>query len=256
MEGGTQNERWTPAPGRPVLRADEVHVWRANVDEITPALGEMERVLSAEEHTRAGRFRFARHRQRFIVQRAVLRRVLARYLDVSPAALNFSFGSHGKPALADGGKDAPSFNVSHSAGIALYAVTQHREVGIDVEWCLRRVDHVGIARRFFSAREAEALSVLPREQRGAAFFALWTCKEATLKAIGRGLFFPMNRVEVSLDAGNQPTLESIAGDESAARRWSCKELVPAEDHVATLVAEGNGWKVDRWRYVFDQRCGD
>ena len=240
-------EAWRTAPDRPALGTDEVHVWCVKVNEVASGPSKMGCILSVEEREKAARLRFDRDRRRFVIRHVMLRIVLARYLDEEPAALRFLFGPHGKPMLGDGGdKAALSFNMSHSADIALCAVTRNRRVGLDVEWCLRKVDDVEMAGWCFSTREAETLRELPVGRQVHAFFALWTCKEAYLKAVGRGMSFPMNEVEVSLSGGSRPKLESIGGSNSAARRWSCRQLMPVEDYDAAVVAEGNDWKLSRW----------
>lgn len=259
MKPGMLDTPRTSAPSRPALKADEVHVWRVNVDDVAPLLPGMTCILSPEERDRAERFRFPGDWRHFVVRHAGLRLLLGRYLDADPAALGFALGPHGKPALVDRGKDALSFSMSRSGDIVLYAVTRDREVGIDVEWCLRDVDCLDIARQFFSAREAEALSALDHAQRRLRFFRLWTCKEAYLKAVGQGLSFPMNEVEVSLHGGNRPVLESIGGSDWAARQWSCWQWTPAEDYIAAVVAEGSDWKTScrvlpRWTVLLSSAC--
>jgi 4'-phosphopantetheinyl transferase len=97
-------------------------------------------------------------------------------------------GPHGKPALD--GTSTPvdlRFNLAHSGRLALYAVALQVEVGIDVERVRAGVDFLGIAARFFSLREAAGLCRLSPELRTPAFVALWTRKEAAVKATGEGL---------------------------------------------------------------------
>src|SRR5207344_1775045 len=81
-------------------------------------------VLSAEELARSTRFRYDQDRDRFIVGRATLRRLLAGYLGGHPAAIDIEPGRFDKPGLA--GRFAASrlrFNLSHSAGLAAFAFT-------------------------------------------------------------------------------------------------------------------------------------
>ena len=87
---------WAPPP----LAADVIHVWAFALDLEADRLSALRQTLSPEEGARAGRFRFARHRDRFVAARGQLREVLARYLDVPPGALAFAYGPQGKPFLA------------------------------------------------------------------------------------------------------------------------------------------------------------
>jgi len=126
---------WRLPPGILVLGCDEVHVWRASLDQTPSQIQSFLHTLAADEQARAERFYFERDREHFIVGRGVLRAILGGYLDRVPKCLSFCYGSHGKPALGgDSDGDAIRFNVSHSRGVALYAVTRGREVGVDLEW--------------------------------------------------------------------------------------------------------------------------
>src|SRR5438477_256189 len=94
-------------------------------------------ILPCHHHSRrSGIYRPAlwEHAAGFIIARGVLRILLGRYLDVAPTAVRFRYNPFGKPALAqDSGADALHFNVSHTDGVALYAVARRRRVGLDLE---------------------------------------------------------------------------------------------------------------------------
>ena len=79
---------------------DDIHVWQAALDREENFLRQAEATLSPEEKARADRFHFANDRNRFVVARGLLRELLGRYLQQAPAALEFSYGQHGKPALS------------------------------------------------------------------------------------------------------------------------------------------------------------
>jgi 4'-phosphopantetheinyl transferase len=153
-----------------------------------------EAMLSAAEKQRWQRFLQAGDRDRFLHARALTRTVLARYLgDVEPAALAFSQGSWGKPTLAHSAhaqgrqERMPFFNLSHTRGMAVLAVTAAAEIGVDVESIDRRVEVLALSERYFSAREHEQILQLSDRQQRERFFAVWTLKEAYLKARGLGL---------------------------------------------------------------------
>ena len=131
-----------------------------------------------DERQRAGRFHFEKDRGEFIVGRALLRTLLGRYGHREPSQLEFHYGASGKPRLA--GED-PSlrFNLSHSHGLALYAFSRGRELGIDVEQIRSNADAKKIAERFFSSQEVATLRALPAHEREKAFFDCWTRKEMT-----------------------------------------------------------------------------
>lgn len=158
-----------------------------------------------DERARADRFRFAEHRRRFIVAHAAVRSILATRIGFHPKDIQFAKGSHGKPFLV--GRDFPVYSLSHSHGMALCAVVESGELGIDVEWC-RELPHADLARRFFSTEEAVALELLPEVERQEGFFHCWTSKEAYIKAKGLGLSLPLDSFVVIADPRSAPGLLS------------------------------------------------
>ena len=240
---------WT-APARSLaLEGDAVHVWRASLDSPGVSVPELSGVLAPDERDRAARFHFPRDRDRWIAGRGVLRFLLARYLGGRPERLGFAYGAQGKPALAT--TDAAAglrFNVSHSAGVALYAVTRGRDVGVDVEALRADFATDEIAERFFSPAERQALRGLPPERRCEAFFACWTRKEAYIKARGQGLSLALDAFDVSLTPGEPAALLATRDDAAQAERWSLHALDPGPGFAGAVAVEGRGWALRRWQW--------
>jgi len=227
------------------LSSDEVHVWYASLSQPMPDIQRLAQTLSEDEHSRAERFYFERDRNHFITGRGILRSILSRYLGVKPEQLRFNYGPYGKPALTETpGGDTLRFNVSHSAGFALYAVTYNREIGVDIER-IRPISEIEqIAERFFSAREWAAIRALPPSQRQEAFFSYWTCKEALMKALGDGLFRSLDQVEVSASPNEPAKLLNIDGASQAVARWSLLKLTPPAGYAAALAIEKHNWRLE------------
>jgi 4'-phosphopantetheinyl transferase len=240
---------WFAAPERLSLGSSDVHVWRVSLDESPSELAHFQNTLDDDERSRADRFYFSRDRERFIVARGVLRALLGRYLDRSPESLSFSYSTHGKPALAsEYGKDAIRFNLSHSQGTALYAVTRGRELGVDLEFIRGDLEAEQIADRFFSQREIVALRALPPALRKYAFFLCWTRKEAYIKARGEGLSMPLDQFDVSLIPGEPAALLSTQPDPNEALSWSLRNLTPASGYAAALATTGRDWTLSCWQW--------
>jgi 4'-phosphopantetheinyl transferase len=145
-------------------------------------IGALAELLTDAERARADRYRFDDDRRRSIVARSATRRILSRMTGATPYELRIVEGEHGKPAL-DGGEI--EFNASHSGDLVALAFARETPVGIDVERRRKMHDPLGIARRFFS--EAELAFVESAEDIAAAFFIVWTAKEAIVKASGKGI---------------------------------------------------------------------
>ena len=146
-------------------------------------LEELRGVLSAEERMRADRFRYERHRRRFIVAHARLRNVLGLVSDRRPTSLEFRHGKHGKPFL-DGG---PSFNLSHSGDRFLIGVSTSGRVGVDLEVERPVREMEALARKKFAPEEVRLFLATTPAERVGVFFRIWTLKEAYLKGVGTGL---------------------------------------------------------------------
>src|SRR5580692_3450771 len=185
-----------------------VDIYSVRLEADAARLDSLYEILAPQERERAARFRFAEHRRHFIICRGTLREILSRYLDQSPSRINFVYNRHGKPGLRD---SDVRFNVSHSGGWALQAVTRDCEVGVDIERVDARFISEQIPERFFSPREVAQLRALPAHQQTAAFFRCWTRKEAYIKARGLGLALSLDSFDVSLGPDDPPAL-LCAGD--------------------------------------------
>lgn len=240
---------WEPTPTTLALPPDEVHVWRAALDLDAAQIQNLRALLSQDESQRADQFRFPLHRHRFIAARGRLRTVLARYLNTAPQQLQFSYGPHGKPALAAAAAATGlRFNLAHSAGLALFAVAQNREVGVDLESLGRDRAAAEIAERFFSPHETAALRALPEAARRRAFYDCWARKEAYLKARGLGLALPLDQFAVSLAPGEPARLLASAEGPAETSRWQLRELPAGEGFAAALAAEGSDWRLRCWEW--------
>jgi 4'-phosphopantetheinyl transferase len=227
---------WQDLPPAPTLVAGEVHVWRAALDEVAEdEVARLALTLSADERARSSRLVHAPDRRRFVVGRAALRMVLARYGGGAPGEVAFARTPAGKPVLAGPAGGTLRFSASHRAGLALCAIVAGREVGVDVERIVRGPVQDLVADRILAPGELAVLRALPPAERERAFFAVWTRKEAYAKARGLGLALPFDRFTVSADP-EAPALLGAEDDDPA--RWSMRDLRAGEGYAAALVVEG------------------
>jgi 4'-phosphopantetheinyl transferase len=230
---------WSSPPASLALLEGEACVWRLPLDR-SPE--EFLSLLEEDELARANRFYFEKDRKHFVVARGFLRVLLGRYLQANPKQLQFSYGAWGKPALAGEFRDSLlRFNMSHSHGIALYAVTKSREIGVDVEHVRSDFASDSVARRFFSPFEVGVLCELPEDDRVAAFFRCWTRKEAYIKATGRGLSQPLDGFDVSLGPA-----ALLRNEDGAPERWTMIDVEVGPGYAGALVVEGPVAKIRYW----------
>lgn len=223
------------------LLVDEVHVWSVDLDASSDTAARLLELLDAEERVRSKRFRFELDRRRFIVAHGALRLLISRYLATRAERIRYTHNAFGKPELSPELRSTLKFNLSHSGGLALVAVTTDTEVGVDVEWIETRSDCTDTARHFFSAAEFDYLMARPNHLRAEAFFSCWTRKEACLKASGEGLATPPDSFTVPLAVDTTQTLaecSTASNDDGSGRSWSMYSLAPAPGYIGALAVEG------------------
>jgi 4'-phosphopantetheinyl transferase len=196
----------------PPLAADEIHVWHVALDP----------VLKPREITAAAH--------------AFLGRLLMAYanVDAPPAIARTERGKPHAPSLAHF-----DFNLTHAREQVLIAVAREQPVGIDLERIDREIEIDDIARRYFSAGEADAIDALTPERKLAAFLRLWTCKEAVLKALGEGISFGLDRVAFALDREGTPSeVAAMAAEAGRPDEWRLARIDPADGFVGALAWRG------------------
>lgn len=241
---------WPSGPEILKLGCSDVHVWCASLDLPASEVKFLQGSLSRDEQSRAARYQFQKDRDHFIVARGRLRDIIGRYLKSTPQEPRFCYGPYGKPELVENiAKPALHFNVSHSEGMALYAITRKREIGIDLEKIHPAVMEDNIAESFFSPRELEQLHSLPENLQQKAFFSCWVRKEAYIKAKGEGLHIELDSFDVSITPGEPAALlRSSAGPEEISR-WSIHDLGVGSDYAAALVVEGHDMQIKCWQWT-------
>ncbi|MBI3418273.1 MAG: 4'-phosphopantetheinyl transferase superfamily protein [Verrucomicrobia bacterium] len=226
---------WAVAPQELTLAKGEVHVWRAFIDQFAAFTDEFAMALNDEEQDAARRFRFERDRNSYTITRALLRKILSRYLACDPGRLIFDYSERGKPSVSG----MPlHFNVSHSRGVALFAITRDCEVGVDLEQVRAMDDLLDIARNFFSTHEQSMLASLPKERQTEAFFNCWTRKEAYVKATGAGITEALDRFAVTLAPGEAARFVNVSDDPEITARWRLSSFVPAAGFIGALAWQG------------------
>jgi len=237
-----------------------IQLWLAPEPETIPAsaLAAWERLLSPDEHLRWQRFLRESDRRRFLLSRALTRTVLGELTGSGPADLVFSHGPFGKPCLSSSsvGSATLHFNLSHTRGLVVLAVSFDAELGIDVEEVQRDVELLPLARRYFSKTEVGQLEALEGEDQRELFFALWTLKEAWLKAKGLGLRVPLEEFgftlvnslsgQYSIILNCEPQLQEVPEE------WRFWRFVSGSHRIALAVRTGSAqsWSVEEnfWRH--------
>lgn len=229
-----------------VLAAKEVHVWHMDLTAQEAALDRLFPLLDNHEQSRAARFLVPEPRVQFILSRAFLRIALGQYLQIDPREVRFHLAEHGKPELAEGG--GLHFNLSHTEGTTMIAVTRAGRVGVDVGRIRENLDPLALGTRFFSSQEVDWMRLQPPDRRFAAFFACWTAKEAYVKACGAGLSVALDGFGVIPQPGNAELHLEIYGKPEESKRWSMWQFDLGPDLRSAVAVEAVDCKVrlGRW----------
>ena len=220
-------------PCRVTLPAPDIEVWLMSLDTRVDRIKQCFALLSRDEQARAERFHFERDRRRFTVARGMLRVLLGKQLGMAPATIEFRYAQYGKPQVSD--RATPiHFNVSHSAEMAIYAISRDCVPGVDIEHVNRDIEAEALAQRFFSHRECAELQRIPAADRKRAFLAAWTRKEAIIKSTGDGLRLPLNQIEVTIAPDAPPELLSIM--RGPIKDWTLYPVNAGREYVATVAA--------------------
>lgn len=224
----------------PALGPLEVHAWAVDLREPGDEL-----ILSERERARAQRFFRAEHGRRFAAAHSAMRQILAGYAGCSPAELEYRTGEHGKPHLA--ASEHLQFNLSHSGDRALVGVATAGAVGVDIECHRQLTDRDALADRYFSPAEGQALRALGDAQRTAAFFRIWSRKEAFIKCIGRGLTQALDSFDVTLDVGDARLL-AVRDPDLASARFEFWDLDVGPSAGAAVALRGRATRLRAWRW--------
>lgn len=196
----------SPCPGRlPVgtIRVpdpSEIHIWHLPLAGPRKELEAACHCLDDAECRRASQYRHAMARAAFIQTRCCLRQLLGHYLKQAPSKIRFMAGPYGKPCL-DGlaPESGLVFNVSHTTGQAILGFAVDTALGLDLEVVNPHRNLAALARFCLAPGELEHWQATAPAQQPCEFMRLWVCKEAFVKAVGRGIALGVSEVVLARD---------------------------------------------------------
>jgi 4'-phosphopantetheinyl transferase len=219
-----------PPPGEVVLCCVDIP---RRLDPATAA--RLREALPDDERARHERFGDEGAAGEFLCGRALLRAALSTWEPVERRAWRLSHNEHGRPAVEH--PETPArFNLSHTRGMVALALGRDPMVGVDVERLDRRVRPLEVADRFFSPDEVSGLRALPEAMHRDRFLALWTLKEAYIKARGMGLALPLRAFSFLPDeAPPRVRFDPSLGDEAS--RWCFARVDLDPGHRVAVAAK-------------------
>lgn len=222
----------------------ELHIWYLRLHELAlslqAALDGPDGADPVDAFT-SGQLRFAR--------RFYLRLLLGAYLDIPGRSVRIIRSLRGKPVLDPARHGSRlHFSMAKSGDRLLIGLSRERELGVDLEPAGRRAHRpLGVARRYFSAAEAAALEAMRADRLNTAFLRTWACKEAVVKASGRGIANELCRFTVETEPDLPPAVLDFDGE--PVTDWSLALLSPEPGYLGAVAAHGADMKLQAFRLV-------
>ena len=242
------NGSWQTPPNDLGISPRHVDIWLTSTELEEEQVRAYAKYLSQAELARAQKFRSKTGYREYIVTRGLLRQVLSETAGLDLAGVDFLYGEHGKPYLdvRVSGKTV-TFNVSHSHGLALVALTRGGRLGVDLEKIRPEVEWRELAGRYFSEVEHRVLERRPEGDGLKAFFACWTRKESFVKALGAGVSYGLKQFDVSVGPEEDYAALTIRSQDEDADGWLVKNLPVPDSHVAALAVDRPACSFRLWQ---------
>jgi len=152
-------------------------------------------MVNKEKQKKIKRFYRLEDSMRSLFAELIVRKTICEKFNILNSEVEFWANEFGKPFLA--GTDDFNFNVSHSSEWIICAVGI-RPLGIDIEK-IKEIEIEDMVKYFFSNQELETLNKISDCDKIKYFYELWTLKESYVKAIGKGLYIPLNSLTLRLE---------------------------------------------------------
>lgn len=216
------------------LGINELHVWHLELcldeSQSAAALKLLSDIQRDKYHRRSSPYL----KQQYLAGRYYLLTLLGAYTNQAPEDVLLSYSRLNKPSLSDENLGV-EFNFTDTDGHGMFAFSQKRQVGVDIECLDRDISFSAIAKRRFTEQEL-AFTMPGNQVDHQRCLAIWTRKEAYGKATGQGINFTMNRRNLYEEGASSQTYR-FTDDEDLA--WTCRQFSIGKKYIASVVHEGH-----------------
>jgi 4'-phosphopantetheinyl transferase len=214
----------------------QIHLWIADMRQWLENKMALNGFLNEDEIQRLERYKILAKQEEFLCSRGLSRLILAGYLDDDPVNIQLGATPAGKPFLID---QAVYFNVSHSDETLLLAVGLFENIGVDIQRVYPISSLDKIANKIFSSNEKTKLFTMNGDTQLEYFFALWTAKEAYLKAQGEGFTRSPKNIEIMINPGSRKSyFVRDLNQPKGASDWTITALDLPEGYQGAVAVEG------------------
>jgi 4'-phosphopantetheinyl transferase len=245
---------WKQIDILPPLEAGEVQLWRIDLTGDADLLNRCATFLTPSEQLHASRYRLERARDHFTIGRACLRILLGNLTGLDPRSIAITTGGHGKPALSSHNGHTVAFNVAHSEGTILIAITCDGSLGVDVEYFDRPTDFMDVAKHNFTETEINSLEAIAApDVRSKTFYRYWTRKEAVLKADGRGLIASLASFDVSFESLHQHPIRMRESPDDQGKLFFVSDLALGIEAAAAIALQSPDYSIKQFIFPLSRQ---
>jgi 4'-phosphopantetheinyl transferase len=234
------------------IKKNEIHLWMIKPDEInfSDFRSKFKCLLNKDELEKSESYLLVSDNLNYFISKCFVKHLLSRYLNIEAIDLLFRLGGMGKPEVVN--DKGVKFNLSHTKGLIVCALSLDKNIGCDVEYTRIKKNTTLIAENCFSKAENNYLYHLPCNQRAERFLDLWVLRESYIKAKGQCL--GLNMDEFSFTIG-KPFLDHK--NDNIRLSFSSKITDKSENWYSTLIYPSNEHRiaisVDNETICTDQR---
>lgn len=220
----------------PLLADNEVHLWCLPL-KLRPSQQEAAlSLLSDIQKDKYHRRKSASRREVYLAGRYYLLTLLGQYTSTPAGNVLLSYSSLNKPYLSDKNQNI-QFNFTDTTfdqnSYGLFVFCRHRLLGVDIESLNRVANFSEISDKRFSPEEQQFVTNHDGKINPQRCLAIWTRKEAFGKAIGKGINFKMN--VLNLASPDAYKLDFVSHDED----WHLQQIQLPNDFISCIAYQGH-----------------
>lgn len=224
----------------PTLGESEIHLWWLRL-KLNPSQQETAfSLLSDIQKDKYHRRKSTELKQAYLAGRYYLLSLLGQYTATPANEVLLSYSRLNKPYLSNeqhniefNFTDTNINNDKARSSHGLFAFCKNHPIGVDIESLDRQTDFINISSKRFSQAEQDFVTNEYGETDSRRCLAIWTRKEAFGKAIGKGINFKMNAV--NLASPDSFELNFSSHDED----WRLRQIQLTDKLISCVTHQGH-----------------
>jgi len=153
-------------------------------------------ILNINDYKKANEFIYKKHKNAFLLRRAILKLIISQYTDIPALKINILYTKNSKPYI----NSTLHFNTSYTDQHLTIGLSSNN-IGIDIEKSAGLSISNDLIELFMSKNEIATYTNLKEHKQKDYLYAIWSAKEAVMKLLGTG--FLMDPKDITVDLHNK-----------------------------------------------------